>query len=68
MFFSFWSESDYPSLNNWLPKEAFTTVYLDQSMAVATAVTAVINGITEVRVVDLSKGEVIWNSTNEEFE
>lgn len=64
----FWIESDYPLHSDWLPKEAFTTIYFDRSVAVATAVDAVIDRTTEVRVVDLSTGEVIWNSTEEEFE
>lgn len=64
----FWIESDYPLLSNWLPKEAFTTIYLDRNMAVATAVEGVIDHTTEVRVVDLSTGKIIWNSMEEEFE
>lgn len=64
----FWIESDYPLYSDWLPKEAFTTIYLNRSMAVATAVEAVTDSTTEVRVVDLSTGEVIWNSREEEFE
>lgn len=64
----FWIESDYPLRSDWLPKDAFTTLYLDRSMAVAIAIEGVIDQTTEVRVVDLSTGEVIWNSTEEAFD
>ena len=64
----FWIESDHPLVSDWLPKEAFTTVYDNSSRAVATAIEGVEDENTEVRVVDLSSGEVIWRSTEEEFE
>jgi hypothetical protein len=66
--FGYWIESDYPLRSDWLPKEAFTTIYQDRSKAIATAVEGVIDQTTEVRVVDLLTGEVIWNSMEEEFE
>ena len=64
----FWIESDYPLVSNWLPKSAFTTIYDNSIIAVATAIEGVENQNTEVRVVDLSTGKVIWRSTDEEFE
>ena len=64
----FWIESDYPLVSDWLPKEAFTTIYDNSSSAVVIAIEGVENQNTEVRVVDLSTGEVIWRSTEEEFE
>jgi hypothetical protein len=64
----FWIESYYPLISDWLPKEAFTTIYDNSSSAVATAIEGVEDQNTEVRVVDLSTGEVIWRSTEEEFE
>jgi hypothetical protein len=64
MTHGFWIESDYPLVSDWLPKEAFTTVYDNSSRAVATAIEGVEDKNTEVRVVDLSTGEVIWRSTD----
>lgn len=64
----FWIESDYPLHSDWLPKEAFTTIYRDKNAAVVTAVEGVEDQTMEVRVIDLSTGEVVWNSTEEEFE
>lgn len=65
----FWIESDYPLKSDWLPNSAFTTIYDNASIAVATAIEAVDDPVSmEVRVVDLSTGDVYWRSSEEEFE
>lgn len=65
----FWIESEHPLSSSWLPKSAFTTIYDNQSTAVATAIEGAEDPSTmEVRVVDLSSGAVVWRSTEEEYE
>jgi hypothetical protein len=62
-------ESDVELSSDWLPPEAFTTVYASRPAAVATAIEGVENpGVDEVRVVDVATGQVVWRSTEEEFE
>jgi hypothetical protein len=62
-------ESDVPLSSDWLPVGAFTAVYSDRSMAVATAIEGVDDpAADEVRVVDAATGEVVWRSTDEEYE
>ena len=43
-------------------------IYRDKNAAVVTAVEGVEDQTMEVRAIDLSTGEVVWNSTEEEFE
>lgn len=62
-------ESDSPLSSDWMPASAFTKHYDDQSWAVATAIEAVDDpGETEVRVVCVETGEIVWRSTDEEWE
>ena len=62
-------ESDVKLSSDWLPAEAFTTVYASCSAAVATAIEGVDDPAeVEVRVVDAATGQVVWRSTEEEFE
>jgi hypothetical protein len=62
-------ESDVELSSDWLPPEAFTTVYASQSSAVATAIEGVDDPAeVEVRVVDATTGQVVWRSTEDEFE
>lgn len=62
-------ESDVPLTSDWLPAGAFTCIYTDRSMAIATAIAGVEERVTkEVRVIDVSMGEVVWRSTDEEYD
>lgn len=62
-------ESDVVLSSDWLRSSAFTTVYGSQSAAVATAIEGVDDpSMDEVRVVDTATGQVVWRSTEEEFE
>jgi hypothetical protein len=62
-------ESDVPPSSDWLPRDAFSTIYADQSWAVATAIEGVDDpAVEEVRVVDVSTGAVVWRSTDEEYD
>jgi hypothetical protein len=59
-----------PALSSdWLPLAAFTTIYDNQSVAVATAIEGVDDpGEREVCVIDVATGDVVWRSTDEEYE
>jgi hypothetical protein len=62
-------ESDVELSSDWLPPDAFTTVYASQPAAVATAIEGVDDpALDEVRVVDARTGQVVWRSTQQEFE
>lgn len=62
-------ESDVELSSDWLPPEAFATVYASQPAAVATAIEGVDDPAeVEVRVVDATTGQVVWRSKEEEFE
>jgi hypothetical protein len=62
-------ESDLKLESDWMPAEAFTRIYSDRSWAVATAIEGVEDPETEeVRVIDVSTGEVVWRSTEEKYE
>jgi hypothetical protein len=62
-------ESDVELSSDWLPREAFATVYASRSVAVATAIEGVDDPAeVEVRVVDAATGQVVRRSTEEEFE
>jgi hypothetical protein len=62
-------ESDHPLESDWMPAKAFTQHYEDLSAAVATAIEGVDDPAEqEVRVVCVESGEVVWRSTEEEYE
>jgi hypothetical protein len=62
-------ESDYPLESEWLPAKAFKQHYEDISAAVAIAIEGVDEpDEQEVRVVCVETGEVVWRSTDEEYE
>ena len=62
-------ESEYQLESDWLPAEAFTQYYSDPSIAVATAIEGVDDPAKqEVRVVCIETGEVVWRSTDDEYE
>lgn len=62
-------ESDYPLNSDFVPKEYFKKIYTDRSAAVATAIEGVYDpSEQEVRVVCVETGDVIWRSTEEEFD
>ena len=62
-------ESDVPLSSAWLPASAFTDIYSEQSLAVATAIEGVEDPkVEEVRVVDVATGLVVWRSSEEEYE
>jgi hypothetical protein len=66
---SFRVESDLRLESDWMPPEAFTMVYSSSAAAVATAIEGVEDPATEeVRVIDTSTGEVVWRSTEHEYE
>ena len=55
--------------SDWLPDEVFSTIFDNRGTAVATAIEGVEDPETqEVRVVDTVSGEVVWRSTDEEYE
>ena len=62
-------ESDFPLESDWLPAEVFTRHYEDVSAAVATAIEGVEDPEeTEVRVVCVETGAIVWRSTDEKYE
>lgn len=62
-------ESDFPLESDWLPKKAFKQHYDSMSSAVAIAIEGVEDPKeTEVRVVCVETGLVVWRSTDEEYE
>lgn len=62
-------ESDYLLESDFLPVDAFARHYTDQASAVAIAIEGVDNQEKqEVRVVCVETGEVVWRSTEAEYE
>lgn len=62
-------ESDYHLSSEWLPARAFKRTYTDSAVAVATAIEGVEDPKEmEVRVVCVETGDVIWRSTEEEYD
>jgi len=62
-------ESVFPLESDWLPATAFTQHYEDRSTAVATAIEGVEDPAEqEVCVVCVETGEVVWRSTDHEYE
>ena len=62
-------ESDLPLSSDWLPAAAFAHHYECRAMAVATAIEGVDDPAEEeVRVICVETGEIVWCSTNEQFE
>jgi hypothetical protein len=62
-------ESDVPLSSDILPAGEFTRVHTDRAWAVATAIEGVDDPKeTEVRVVCVETGEVVWRSTEQEYE
>lgn len=62
-------EADVPLRSDWLPASAFTRVYTDRAAAVATAIEGVDDPAEdEVRVVCVETGEIVWRSTEHEYE
>jgi hypothetical protein len=62
-------ESDYPLTSDDLPATAFKHHYDTESVAIATAIEGVDDPEEmEVRVICVETGEVVWRSTEEEFE
>lgn len=62
-------ESEYRLESDWLPPDAFMKHYNDLSVAVATAIEGVDDPAEqEVRVICGETGEVVWRSTDEEYE
>ena len=55
--------------SDWLPAAAFTQVYNDCSVAVATAIEGVDDPAEqEVCVVCVEDGEIVWRGTDHEYE
>jgi len=62
-------ESDYPLTSAWLPANAFKQHYATKSAAIAIAIEGVDDPEEqEVRVVCVENGEVVWRSTEAEYE
>ena len=62
-------ESEYLLTSDWLPAEAFTQHYATESSAIATAIEGVDDpGEQEVRVICVETGEVVWRSTETEYD
>ncbi|WP_126448248.1 hypothetical protein [Sulfuricystis multivorans] len=62
-------ESDFPLESDWLPAKAFTQHYDSTSEAKAIAIEGVDNpDDQEVRAICVETGEVVWRSTDEEYE
>jgi hypothetical protein len=62
-------ESSHKLSSDWLPASEFTRVHTDSSAAVATAIEGVDDPAKqEVRVVCVEDGEIIWRSTDHEYE
>ena len=62
-------ESSWPLESDWLSSAALSQHYEDRAVAVATAIAGVDDPQEqEVRVVCVETGEVVWRSTQEEYE
>lgn len=62
-------ESNVVLSSDWLPPDAFTHLYRDRALAVATAIEGVDHpAVEKVRVVEGASGAVVWRSTEEEYE
>ena len=62
-------ESDFPLNSDWLPAKVFKQHYNNESAAIATAIEGVDDPAEqEVRVVCVETGEVVWRSTDAEWE
>jgi hypothetical protein len=62
-------ESSHKLSSDWLPASEFTRAYSNSSEAVATAIEGVEDpGEQEVRVVCVEDGEIVWRSTDHEYE
>lgn len=62
-------ESEYPLESDWLPKHVFRQVFDSESSAVAIAIEGVDDPEEqEVRVVCVETGEVVWRSTEAQYE
>lgn len=62
-------ESDFPLNSDWLPAKAFKQHFNNISDAQAIAIEGVDDPAEqEVRVVCVETGEVVWRSTEEEYE
>ena len=62
-------ESSHKLKSDWLPASAFTRIYNDLPAAVATAIEGVDEPAEqEVCVVCIEDGEIVWRSTDHEYE
>jgi hypothetical protein len=62
-------EADFPLSSDWMPQKAFAQHYDDLSSAIATAIEGVCDPKEEeVRVVCVETGDVVWRSTEEDYE
>jgi len=62
-------ESEHKLSSDFLPDYMFTKIHEDLSGAVATAIEGVDDPKSqEVKVIDLDTGEVVFNSTEEDYE
>lgn len=62
-------DSDYPLKSDWLPKEVFARHYEERSEAITIAIEGVDDPEErEVRVICVETGEVVWRSSEEEYE
>ena len=62
-------EADFPLESDWLPERVFTQSYDSESAAIATAIEGVDDPAEqEVRVIRVETGEVVWRSTDEQYE
>ena len=62
-------ESDFPLNSDWLPAKAFKQHYDNESAAVATDIEGVDDPEEqEVRIICVETGEVVWRSTDEQYE
>lgn len=62
-------ESAFNLESDWLPAKAFVQHYEDRSAAIATAIEGVDDPAEqEVRVVCVETDEVVWRSTDEEYD
>ncbi|WP_048810321.1 hypothetical protein [Candidatus Methylacidiphilum infernorum] len=62
-------ESDFVLTSDWLPAHVFTQHYDSISIAIATAIEGVDDPEEqEVRVICVETGEVVWRSTEEQYD
>ena len=62
-------EADVPLSSDWMPQKAFTQHYDNLPAAIATAIEGACDPKEEeVRVVCIETGEVVWRSTEEDYE